>query len=326
MTLRLPAGQNRLCFLLVTASGAAEGHRSAQTELTLRQVTSNELEFVLDVRAGGFLGSSASGSAGAAAPPAPPAAPPAPPAAPPAAPPRPVVSITALDVTAAEPTDPGVFQVTRTGSTAAPLVVSFTVAGTAAPGVDYGALPASVTIPAGAASASLTVTPIDDGAFETPETIVVTLTPAAAYAIGSPSTATVTLTSEDGAVTVVASDAAAAEPSNGGQFRFSRSGTPGPALTVFYSVSGTATPGGDYVALSGSATFSAGASTVNVAVTTIDDAVVESPETITLTVTPNAAYLVGSPSAATVNLTSNDGTVTVQAQDATAAEPSSTDF
>ena len=284
----------------MTGSGILETKKTAQSELTLREVTSNELEFLIDVGGGG------------------PAA---------AAPPRPRVTIAASDPSAGEPADPATIEVTRGGSTAAPLTVFLTASGTAAAGGDYLALPASVIIPAGAASVSLTLTPIDDGAFETPETVVVTVTPNAAYVVGTPGSATVTVASEDGTVTVQTTDAAAAEPNNVGRFQFSRTGTPlaaQPALTVLYTVSGTATAA-DYTGLSGSVTIPAGAASALATVTPVNDGLTEDPETVMVTITPNAAaYAVGSPAAATVTLTSDDGVVTVVANDASAAEPTST--
>ena len=63
--------------------------------------------------------------------------------------------MTAFDSVASEaPGDIGTFQFARTGSTAAPLTVTFTVAGTAVAG-DYVALPVSVTFPAGASTVNL---------------------------------------------------------------------------------------------------------------------------------------------------------------------------
>ena len=48
-------------------------------------------------------------------------------------------------------------------------------------------------IPAGSASAPITVTPIDDAASEGDETVVATLSSSASYTVGSPSAATVTI-------------------------------------------------------------------------------------------------------------------------------------
>ena len=76
--------------------------------------------------------------------------------------------------------------------------MQYTVAGTAAASTDYVPLPGSVTIEAGSSAAVVVVTPIDDTAYESNETVVLTLTAnAAAYGLGSPSAGTVTIVSND---------------------------------------------------------------------------------------------------------------------------------
>ncbi|HEY2953268.1 MAG TPA: LamG-like jellyroll fold domain-containing protein, partial [Verrucomicrobiae bacterium] len=86
------------------------------------------------------------------------------------------LSIVATKADAAEtgPTN-ALFTVSRTGSTAADLTVSYTIGGTASNGVDYLTLSGSVLIPAGFSSATITVTPIDDAIAEGRETIILTL-------------------------------------------------------------------------------------------------------------------------------------------------------
>ena len=109
----------------------------------------------------------------------------------------PTVTVVATDANAAEAATPdtGTFTVSRTGSTAAALTVNYTVGGTATNGTDYTTIPTSVVIPAGSASATITVTPIDDAVSEGDETVVVTLSSSASYNVGSPSAATVTIAS-----------------------------------------------------------------------------------------------------------------------------------
>ena len=111
----------------------------------------------------------------------------------------PTVTVAATDANAAEAATPntGIFTVSRTGSTAAALTVNYTVGGTATNGTDYTTIPTSVVIPAGSASATITVTPIDDTASEGNETVVVTLSSSASYTVGSPSAATVTIADND---------------------------------------------------------------------------------------------------------------------------------
>jgi subtilase family serine protease len=91
----------------------------------------------------------------------------------------------------------GVFTVSRTGDVSAPLTVQYTVGGTAVAGTDYVVLPATVTMQTGASTAIISVTPIDDGAFENDESVILTLAADAAYSLGSPVTSTVTIVSDD---------------------------------------------------------------------------------------------------------------------------------
>ena len=76
-------------------------------------------------------------------------------------------------------------------------VVNITVAGTATRGVDYVTLPATATIPAGAASVDLPVVPLDDATLEANETVVLTLRTGAGYVLAPPTVGTVTLVSDD---------------------------------------------------------------------------------------------------------------------------------
>ena len=112
---------------------------------------------------------------------------------------RPTVTVTASDASASEPgVNTGRFTITRAGSsTAQPLLVHFTIGGTATPGADYFALSSPATIPAGSTTVNLTVNPIDDFTVELPESVILTLTAAPAYALGTPSSATVVITDDD---------------------------------------------------------------------------------------------------------------------------------
>ena len=110
----------------------------------------------------------------------------------------PVVTVIATDASASEAgPDPGTFTVSRSGSTALALTVYYTLAGTAQNGVDYQTLPGSVTIPAGASSATVTVTPIDDNQIEGDETVVLTPSSSPGYTAGSPGSATIVIHDND---------------------------------------------------------------------------------------------------------------------------------
>ena len=252
-------------------------------------------------------------------------------------PPVPTVTVAASDAAAAEAgPDSGTFTFTRSGSTDSALTVNYAADGTAQNGTDYQQLQTSVTIPAGASSAVVTVTPIDDSTIESNETVIVTISTTAAYIVGSPNTATVIIADNDQpppplpTATVTASDATAAEAGpNSGTFTIARTGDTASALTVNYALAGTAENGTDYQQLQTSVTIPGGSSSVTVTVTPINDSTVETNETVILTLSADAAYTVGSPDSATVTIADNDQppplpTVTVSATDADASESGGT--
>jgi pimeloyl-ACP methyl ester carboxylesterase len=116
----------------------------------------------------------------------------------PTTPSLPAVTVVATDANASETgPDPGTFTLSRTGNTTSALTVSYSLGGGAANGTDYEGLSGSVTIPAGAASASVNVRPIDDNAVEGNETLVLTVSQHAAYVVGSPGSATVSIADND---------------------------------------------------------------------------------------------------------------------------------
>jgi subtilisin-like proprotein convertase family protein len=108
-------------------------------------------------------------------------------------------------------------------------------------------------------------------------------------------------------VDVTATDANAAEQGlDPGTFTITRSGSTSSALTVYYAIGGSATNGVDYNALSGSLTISAGATSGVVTVKPIDDTLVETSETVILTLSSSASYKIGTHSSATVVIADND--------------------
>ena len=109
-----------------------------------------------------------------------------------------VVTVSATDAAAEESAgDTGTFTFTRTGDTSAAMTVNYTVSGTATNGTDYAYVTGSVTIAAGQASATVTIAPVDDAAFEGLETAIVTLSASANYTLGAATTATVTIADND---------------------------------------------------------------------------------------------------------------------------------
>jgi plastocyanin len=109
-------------------------------------------------------------------------------------------------------------------------------------------------------------------------------------------------------VSIVVNDGSASEvpSSDAGRMTISRTGDTTADLTVLYAVSGTATNGTDYQRLRGRAVIRAGQSSAKIQIRAIDDTTAEPDETVILTLSPNAAYTIGSPNTGTCTIHSNE--------------------
>ena len=226
-------------------------------------------------------------------------------------------------------TDTGLLTVSldEVNSTGAPVTVNYSVGGTAGAGSDYSALNGTVVIANGQQSNTITVTPINDNIVEGAETVIVTLTTGTGYDLGNTAsrTATVTITDTDTFTASVVSTVATANenPISNGTFTIDLASVnnTGNPVVVNYNVSGTASSGIDYNALSGSLSIPNGQRTGTVTVTPIDDTNIEVNETVVLTLAAGTRYAIGTPNNATVTLVSDDQYVaSISASDATAAE------
>ena len=238
-----------------------------------------------------------------------------------------VITIAATAATAAEATTPinGQFTISRVGTTG-PLSVALAFSGKATLNSDYTRTPSGTTviIPAGQSSVSVTITPVQDTNVEGPETVIATIiptTPVGTYTIGTLSSATVTINDDDApTVSIVATDAIAAEPTgDNAVFTIKRAVATAAALTVTYQVTGTATPGLDYTTLSGSAIIAANADTTTVTLAALGDQIIESDETVILTLVSGSKYNVAS--AASAVATIKDCAISIAATKSQAFEP-----
>ncbi|MFM2092378.1 MAG: hypothetical protein RLZZ127_2867, partial [Planctomycetota bacterium] len=235
----------------------------------------------------------------------------------------PDVTVSVQDAVAGEPSDAGVFRISRSAAAATSLAVTFTVGGTAQSGSDYTALTGSAVIPANGTTIDVTVAPISDALVEGPETVVLTLSGAGpSYDLGMTPTATLAIRDDEvPTVTVVATDPTAAEPADQGVFTVTASPAPASPLVVAYAMSGSAGSGADYALLSGTVTIPAGQTSATVAVVPVDDALGEGSETATLTLASGSGYNVGTTTGVNVTIIASDTPVaTVAAADGAAAE------
>lgn len=245
------------------------------------------------------------------------------------------VRVDATDASASEAgAGTATFTVSRTGGTASPLTVRWAPGGTATLGADYSlAAPWSVVLPTGAASASLTLRPVNDLLVEGEETVLVKLAGDPAYRIDDTGGSAAAVLADDDAaaglpvVTIAASDAAASEDGpDGGSFTVSASPAPDADLLVRYAVSGTAMNGEDVSPLSGEITVPAGTSSVDLDVEVLTDTRMETSETVILALAPSRAYEIGSPSTASVRILELDDLsptpiVSLSLTDPSASEP-----
>lgn len=105
--------------------------------------------------------------------------------------PVPVVTVQAVDASATEAGDRGLFRFTRTGNLAFSLAVTFNRAGTASNASDYNNISTTLTFAAGAATLDREVVPISDTRVEGVETVILTVLDGANYDVGVPASATV---------------------------------------------------------------------------------------------------------------------------------------
>ncbi len=172
-----------------------------------------------------------------------------------------------------------------------------------------GVAPTTVTIAAGATTATLTVATMADTDDEPNGVVTATLRTGTGYMVGAPDTASVAVRDNDGATDPVISIAAGAAVMEGTTATFTVTATSAPAadLTVTVTVDDGA---GNFIAgvAPTTVTITASATEATLMVATMADSIDEANGTITATVTIGAGY--------TVDGTNNTASVTVNDDDA----------
>jgi len=202
-------------------------------------------------------------------------------------------SIRISDVTVTE-TDPGttvdaVLNVTLSAASSFPITVNYaTTGGTATSNVDYTAISGTVTFAPGEISKPVTVTVLGDLINEVNETINVDLTTPVNATIAD-SRGVVTITENDPLPSIAINDISVTEGNSGTKtatFTLTLSAASSRNVTVTYATAdGTAVAATDYTARTGNLTFTAGATTVTVAITVRGDTTLEPDETVLVNLT-----------------------------------------
>jgi hypothetical protein len=225
-----------------------------------------------------------------------------------------------------------VYTFTRTGITTNVLTVNYTIAGTADTSDYSGATPGTgktITFAAGSSTATLTVDPSADTAFESDETVVLTLATGTGYTVGTTTPVTGTLTNDDTQITLAVSPSSVTEDGAANLvYTFTRTGITTNPLTVNYTVGGTATLGTDYTGIAASPatktiSFAAGAAITTLIVDPTADTTIEGDETITLALAAGTGYTVGTTTPVTGTLTNDDTQITLAVSPAIVSEDGS---
>ncbi len=214
-----------------------------------------------------------------------------------------------------------IYTVTRSLNLSSPTVVNINTGGTATSGTDYTGGVATVSIPAGATTATLTINPTADATVEADETVILTVATGIGYTVGAPPSATGTILNDD--VPVATISVAPASVSEDGAinlvYTVTLSQAPIVATSVNFTVAGSATSGTDYAAVTSPLTIAAGATTGAITVNPTADATIEADETVILTLAAGSGYTVGAPANATGTIL-NDDLPTLTINDVTANE------
>nr|WP_244329378.1 Calx-beta domain-containing protein [Tolypothrix sp. PCC 7910] len=202
----------------------------------------------------------------------------------------------------------------RTGGSDGEISVTLTPTnGTATAGSDYNNSPITVTFANGETSKTVTIPLIDDSNYESNETVNLTLSnPTGGATLGTQKTAILNIIDNDAVPGVIQfSNASYSINENGTPVTavtLTRTGGSDGAVSVTVNLSnGTATAGSDYNSSPITVNFADGETSKTVTIPIIDDSILESNETINLTLTnPTNGVTIGTQKSAVVNIIDND--------------------
>jgi len=183
--------------------------------------------------------------------------------------------------------------------------------GSATAGSDYTTASGTLTFGPGVASKSFTVPILDNTMHESDETVNLSLSaPTGGASLGSPSAAVLTIRDNDPVQTLQFSAAtySVSEASASATVTVTRTGGTLGSLTVNYAIgAGTAAPGSDFTAASGTLSFGAGVLSKTLTVAIAPDTLDESDETVALALSnPTGGATLGTPAAAVLTISDND--------------------
>lgn len=201
-----------------------------------------------------------------------------------------------------------VYTVTLSQTNTSATTVNLTRSGTATSGTDYTGAVSSVVVPANATSASFSITPVADSTVEPGETAIFSVASGTGYSVGSPSSASATIVNDDFPVaSITVSPSSVAEDGATNLVYTVALDQPSPsALSIGFSVGGTATNGSDYTTINSPLVIGAGQTSGTITVNPTTDSTVEPDETVVISLAAGSGYSVGSPNSATGTILNDD--------------------
>ncbi|MEA5532568.1 calcium-binding protein [Crocosphaera sp. XPORK-15E] len=216
-----------------------------------------------------------------------------------------------------------VYTLTRTGSTTNALTVNYSITGTADT-TDYtGATPGTgktITFAANSATAVLTIDPTADITIESDETVALTLATGTGYTVGTTTAVTGRITNDDGPIISLGLNYSAISEDSLSNFiyTFTRTGATTNALTVNYSIAGTALSTDYTGATTGTGktiTFAVGSATATLTLDPTADTTLEPNETVILQLASGTGYTINTIAAQTATIINDDNTRNQQGTD-----------
>ena len=240
-----------------------------------------------------------------------------------------VVTVTAPVNSISENEGAGIFTISRNENVNT-TIAYYQISGTALSGIDYISVADSVVFQNGQQSIDVMINAKSDNLVENAETVVLKIDSVRAgkninYDVGTPSIATIVIQDDiSETVTVTPSVPTISENGGAGNFTISRNKNLN-VTTVYFQISGTATPGNDYDAVPDSVVFQNGQQSIDITIKVRRDDLLENRETVILKIDSVKAgkklqYIVGTPSNGTIAIADYMPTIRVSTATPTISE------
>ena len=183
--------------------------------------------------------------------------------------------------------------------------VSLNLLGSAEEGVDYDPVDPVVTMDAGRSSVTVTIDTLDEKVIQPAKYIVASIAPSSTYAVGARGSAVITISGSNALPTVTLTSAT----------RYLQKGEPyeitislgeamSSSLTIDLTYGGSARQGSDYTLPGGNVVVPADQTSLQVAIPTVTDNVVESNRVLTISLAANSTYKIGTQNSVSVTIKS----------------------